>query len=135
MSDYEQKLRQAGIDVLFQKLGWSFEEIMVKPAENVKDDPYAEYRFLILRNHHPAMANGQVAFALPPAEKIKELPWEEWFILDGKEYHQVFYWNKVGKCDLEWTAPDKDEQHPDQILGIKWNYYIDSNKVPALLQK
>ena len=134
MSNYEQNLRQAGLDVFFDKLGWNFTEIMLKPAE-AAEDPYAGYRWLLLENRHPAMAHGQVAFALPPAEKWDVLPWEEWFILDGKNYHQVFYRDPVGKCNAAWTAPDVDDQHPDQILGKAWNYYIDENLSPALLQK
>lgn len=135
MERYEVDLRKAGLDSFLEKLGLSFEETMLAPARGRESNPYEGYRWLLLANRLPAIAHGQVAFALPPADKMEELPWEEWFIMDGAHYHQVFYAFPHPSCNAQWTAPDVDDQHPDQILGRGWHYYIDKDQRPALLQK
>ena len=133
MIGYEEALRNAGLDVFFEKLGWSFEELMLAPADKAVDC-YEGYRWMLLDNRAPIIAHGKVAFAIPPVEKADVLPWEEWFIMNGKAYHQVFYLYAHPKCNAQWTAPDEDDQHPEQILGQTWNYYVDEDLRPALLQ-
>jgi hypothetical protein len=77
---------------------------------------------------------GLIINAVPPDVKIRRLPWEEWYKLEGKLHHHVLYQKKPRKHDEIFDAPDHDEIHPPRTLGKKWFVIDDPDMSPVLLR-
>ena len=77
---------------------------------------------------------GTIINAVPPDPKLRKLPWEEWYIREGKLHHHVLYQRKPPKHDEIFQAPDHDEVHPPRTLGRAWYVIEDPDMSPVLLR-
>jgi hypothetical protein len=77
---------------------------------------------------------GTVLNAVPPDSKLRSLPWEEWYIHQGKRHHHVLYVEKPPRHDEIFRAPDHDEVHPPRTLGKSWYVIDDPDMRPVLLR-
>ncbi len=77
---------------------------------------------------------GTIINAVPPDTRIRGLPWEEWYALEGKLRHHVLYLQKPPKHDEIFDAPDHDDIHPPRTLGRKWYVVDDPDMSPVLLR-
>jgi hypothetical protein len=77
---------------------------------------------------------GLIVNAVPPEAQFRSLPWEEWYVLEGKRHHHVLYLKKPPKYDEIFQAPDHDDVHPLCTLGRKWYVIDDPDFSPVLLR-
>lgn len=128
--NFKKALIDAGVDKACEELGFNFEDIFLKNI-NFTDNKYREYKWYVL----PHSKVGLSIHAVPPIAKGDVIPWEEWFVLEGKKIHNILYTKKHQKCDGEFEGSLEDKDHPKEVLGKKWHYYLDSVFTPALFQK
>ena len=72
--------------------------------------------------------------AVPSQEKIKEHPWEEWYVLENQIHHHVLYLIEPSSYDEIFNAPDFDDIHPPRTLGKSWYVINDKDMNPVLLR-
>ncbi len=77
---------------------------------------------------------GTIINAVPPDSKIGSLPWEEWYIREGKLHHHVLYLKKPPRHDEIFKAPKHDDVHPPRTLGKNWYVVEDLDMSPVLLR-
>jgi hypothetical protein len=73
-----------------------------------------------------------ISAVVPPEVKMRSLPWEEWYKLEGRLHHHVLYLKKPTRYDEIFEAPDHDDVHPPRTLGKNW-YVIDDPDMSAAL--
>ena len=127
--DFKKSLIDAGVDKACEKLGFDFEDIFLKDM-NFMEDRYKGYKWYVLPHSKVEVA----IHAVPPISKSGILPWEEWFVLEGKKIHNILYTARKEKYDGIFEGSLDDKDHPKEVLGKKWYYYFDSNFTPLLFQ-
>lgn len=132
-SGFEKKLRDKGICEAAEKLGVNCERIFFKHG-NLNENPYLDYQWIVLPHSLEGLKEGMVIHAIPPKRKTNELPWEEWFVLNGAHHHHILYSYDCEKCEKEVFIEQDDQDHPDRVRGMRWFYFNDSNLTPSLLQ-
>ena len=113
-----------------QKLNMNFYDIFLKDLESKNNNPYEEYMWEVKKSSKV----GTAINAVPPIEMINILPWEEWFIYEGKICHYILYTKKKDKCIDIWKGESFDKDHPKTVLNRKWYYYNNYNLKPLFLQ-
>lgn len=126
---FRKELIRAGVDEAFSKMGFNFEEIFFKNI-NFSKNRYKDYKWYVW----PHSKVGIAVHAVPSISKSDILPWEEWFVLEGKKIHNILYTKKQEKCDGEFEGLLEDKDHPKEVLGKKWFYFFDSKFNPLLFQ-
>lgn len=126
MSDFEQMLRQAGVDTAAAAIGLDFALFtQVGMAER-----YHDHYWLV--THHPRL--GAVINAVPSLDRTVSVPWEEWFRMDGELRHHVLYTVKQPESTDIWQGELDDQFHPPQVLGPLWHVYNDPEATPLLVR-
>lgn len=92
--------------------------------------PYSEHEWLA--KNVPRF--GTIINAVPAEAQLSGLPWEEWYLLEGRRRHHVLYLKKPPKYDEIFEAPGHDEVHPRRTLGRKWYVIEDPDMSPVLLR-
>ncbi|MEE9306883.1 MAG: hypothetical protein V3V57_05065 [Spirochaetia bacterium] len=130
MADLISMLREQGIDEDFETLGLHFNSLFPTDRIAEKGNPYQSYEWLA----KTVPRFGTVINAVPPEEQMKELPWEEWYTLEGVNHHHVLYLKEPATYDELFEAPDADEVHPPRTLGRNWYVIDDPDMSPVLLR-
>ena len=127
MSDFEQKLRQAGVDTAALALSLDFELFVQSGMASAYDN----HSWIV--THHPQI--GPVINAIPPLSSTDTVPWEEWFRLEGKLHHHILYRVNKPESTETWQGALDDQFHPPQVLGRLWHVHNDSDSEPILVRK
>lgn len=130
MADLISMLREQGIDEDFETLGHHFNSLFPPDRIAEKGNPYQSYEWLV----KTVPRFGTIINAVPPDDKIDELPWEEWYILEGVQHHHVLYLKEPATYDELFEAPDADDVHPPRTLGKNWYVVDDPDMSPVLLR-
>jgi len=125
--DFIAMLKKKNIDEAFEKMGFDFMDIFSKADED-KVEWYKDYTWYVW----PHSLVGQAVHAVPPLSKSETLPWEEWFILEGKKIHNILFTEKKEKFEGEFEGKLDDKDHPKEVLGMKWYYFFDTDFEPYL---
>jgi len=128
--NFKKMLVKKGVDGACEKMGFNFEDIFFKVVD-LKINEYKDYKWYVW----PHSKVGIAIHAIPPLSESDILPWEEWFVLEGKKIHNILFTKKKDKCDGEFEGTLDDKDHPKEVLGKKWYYYLDSVFTPSLFQK
>ncbi len=134
MNEIISLLQAEGIDKECTALGFDIREVFTfqdgtdEPAER---NPYKGYEWVVRKN---VPKIGTIINAVPPDEKMNELPWEEWFVLNGEKIHHVLYLKQLLHYDEIFEAHHQDGIHPDRTIGKRWYVLYDTNMQAALLQ-
>jgi hypothetical protein len=92
--------------------------------------PYEAHEWLV----KTVAGIGTIINAVPPDPQLRNLPWEEWYIREGKLHHHVLYLKKPPRHDEIFEAPKHDEVHPPRALGKAWYVIEDPDMSPVLLR-
>jgi hypothetical protein len=130
VEDLHSYLKEQGIDHNFQELGLDLFSLFPEQSRQAVTGQYGQHEWLVKR----VPKYGTIINAVPPDDKIDELPWEEWYQLDGKNYHHVLYLSEPDSYDEIFQAPEADDVHPPRTLGRKWYVVDDPDMSPALLR-
>ena len=130
---FEKTLRKSGVINFAEKIGIDYREVYLKDIDKIKN-PYKDYKWMVRSHSLNGLFGGEVIHAIPPASKIDEMPWEEWFMLDDELYHHVLYSKENNECDKTVVIENGDKDHPKEVTGGTWYYYKDRNLKPKLLQ-
>jgi hypothetical protein len=131
MEDILGFLTESGIDRHFASLGLDFTRLFPPKKKRRVQSAYGDYQWLV----KTVERFGTVINAVPPDDKIDVLPWEEWFVLDGKLTHHVLYLAEPDSYDEIFDAPDDDDVHPRRTLGKTWYVIDDGDMGPVLLRR
>jgi hypothetical protein len=115
----------------FLDLGLNFKRFFPEDAINIVNKIYKNYEWIV----KSVPRFNKVINAVPPNEKMKELPWEEWFVLNSKIYHHVLYLKAPDQYDEIFNAPQIDDIHPVRTLGKIWYVIDDPDMSPVLLRR
>ena len=101
-------------------------------------DLFQDTRMASLYHTHQWVASessqvGPVLNAIPDLSKTDQIPWEEWFVVNGQIKHHVLFTRKHEKSNMTWRGEADDLEHPKEVLGIDWYAYNDDPK-PFLLK-
>jgi len=129
MSDLVSRLRSMGLEKKFEALGLDFEALFAMPPGTDRD-PYEGYEWVVKKTG----SFGTVINAVPPDERMGDLPWDEWFVLEGTRHHHVLYLEPPERYDEVFVAPEADDIHPPRTLGKRWYVIEDPDMTPALLR-
>lgn len=83
---------------------------------------------------HRLAADLPVIQCLPPADKLREWPWETWYT-DGKTplIHHVHLTVPTSRTNpASWRERAGAPQRPAELFGQKWYWYDDLEMAPAL---
>ena len=130
MKDLKFKLQRQNVDMSFGKLGLDFEELFPDSLLGSIDRNYGKHQWIV----RDVPRFNTVINAVPPDETLHELPWEEWFMLDGTLHHHVLYTKEPDHYDEIFDAPEHDDVHPPRTFGKKWYVIEDENMNPVLLR-
>ncbi len=130
MIELTSMLREKGIDKDFESLGLDFTTLFAPQNIDEKSNPYGSYEWLV--KNVPRF--GTVINAVPPDGRMEELPWEEWYLLEGFRYHHVLYLKEPSRYDEIFEAPQRDEIHPPRTLGKNWYVIEEPDLSPVLLR-
>ena len=81
MSEFEQALRQAGVDTAAVAIGLDFALF----TQAGMAQAYGNHRWIVI--HHPEV--GAVINAVPSLDWADSMPWEEWFRMDDELQHHI----------------------------------------------
>lgn len=130
MEDLIAYLKQKGVDRSFAELGLDLSSQFPENKREAATERYGQYEWLVKK----VPTFGTVINALPPDDKLGELPWEEWYVLEGKNHHHVLYLKEPAAYDELFEAPDADDIHPPRTLGKNWYVVDDPDMSPVLLR-
>jgi hypothetical protein len=130
MEDLIAYLKQEGIDRSFAELGLDLFSLFPESRDREATDRYGQHEWLV----KTVPRVGTIINAVPPDDKLTELPWEEWYVLDGKNHHHVLYLNEPDSYDEIFEAPAADDIHPPRTLGRNWYVVDDPDMSPVLLR-
>jgi hypothetical protein len=139
MTDLISRLQSMGTDKDFAALGLDFASLFsgaLRTADTASHraadshEPYEGYEWLTKK----VPRFGTVINAVPPDERMKELPWEEWFVLEGELHHHVLYLGPPEHFDEIFAAPPADAIHPPRTFGKRWYVIEDPDMTPVLLR-
>ena len=130
MADLIPFLREKNIDRAFKSLSLDFNTLF--PLQRIEEsgNPYKDYEWIL----KTAPRFNTVINAVPPDEKMDELPWEEWYVLNEVIHHHVLFLKEPPRYDEIFEAPDYDEIHPPRTLGKNWYVIEDPDMSPVLLR-
>jgi hypothetical protein len=130
----QEKLETLGLKKALEDLGYSFEAIFGGLSPEL-DKLYASYSWQKVPCAQDGIRAGYVIHAVPPEELRGVNPWEEWFFKFDEPHHHVLFLEKRGCCTKEVLIQKDDQEHPEEVKGINWYYYEDSDSLPYLAQK
>ena len=128
MEDLIAYLKRKGVDRSFAELGLDLSSQF--PEGRAATEKYGQHEWLVKK----VPTFGTVINAVPPDEELRRLPWEEWYILEGKNHHHVLYLEEPAAYDELFEAPDADDIHPPRTLGKNWYVIDDPDMSPVLLR-
>ena len=130
MNDILKLLEKKQIDRSFSAIGLDFNKLFPEESREKINIAYGDHEWIV----KTVETIGTVINAVPSDENIDMLPWEEWFMLNGKLTHHVLFINKPDIYDEIFEAPDQDDVHPPRTLGRKWFVIDDKDMNPVLLR-
>ncbi len=130
MIDLISYLRKRKIHRAFSALNLSFDALFPEKDRDRLTDLYGNYEWIV--NDVPRF--GTIINGVPPDESMPELPWEEWYVLDGVAHHHVLYLKRPPHYDEIFKAPEHDDVHPPRTLGKSWYVVDDPDMNPVLLR-
>lgn len=123
-------LRERKIDRAFTTLGLDFERLFPKEKAGTSHYPYDGYEWIV----KTVPRFNTVVNAVPPDDRMGELPWEEWYRVENTAYHHILYLKKPPHFDEIFDAPEQDDIHPSRTLGKKWYVIDDRDMSPIFLR-
>ncbi|MBD3308353.1 hypothetical protein GF339_18090 [candidate division KSB3 bacterium] len=123
-------LKEKQVDKAFDVIGIDFDACFTQKLGENDPNPYQDHEWVV----KVVPVFGHVVNAVPRAEKLQELFWEEWFTKDGIIYHHILYLQQPEHYDEIFEAPDHDDIHPERTLGKTWYVIDDQDVSPVLLR-
>ena len=130
MKDLYALFREKNIDRAFQELGLNWKSLFPEKKNQKASELYGNHEWLVKK----IPQFGTIINAVPPDEKIRKNPWEEWYVLEKIIHHHVLHLDKPASYDEVFNAPDHDDIHPSRTLGKKWYVIDDKDMSPVLLR-
>lgn len=129
--DLSVKLRLARVDVAAKWLGMDVQETFIDPLQPEAQKIYAKYRWVVIP--HVLAQDGPVIYALPPANKTDDWPWESWYT-DGRiaQIHHIHFTEKKTHTSGKWMEGPGAPERPPEIFGLTWYWYDDPDMTPYL---
>jgi len=124
---FKNMLIESGVEEACKKMNFDFEDIFLK-ASKEKINRYKDYTWYV----RPHSMVEQAIHAIPLLSKSDTLPWEEWFVLEGKKIHNILFTEKKDKFEGEFEGKLDDKDHPKEVLGKKWYYFFDTDFEPYM---
>lgn len=131
IDDFRKKLIVAGIDFACEKMGHNFEELFMEHCKN-GDIPYADYYWCVYTTTDERIIPNIYIHAIPQPDSSPELPWEEWFVMDGEYHHHVCYPQKMPLTENVVSIKGDDKDHPLYTMKKTWYWYIEKDLTPML---
>jgi hypothetical protein len=130
MEDIVSYLKGRKIDRAFAELGLDFDGLFSGRSAGEGANPYDRYEWIVKK----VPRFNTVINAVPPDDRLGDLPWEEWYRIGKAVHHHVLFLNQPNRWDEIFDAPEIDEIHPPRTLGKKWYVLDDSDMSPTLLR-
>ncbi len=130
--DFKKLLTRAAVDLACSMINLDFEATFIEPLAGKSSNKYLGYQWLV--TPHSLVKTGQVIHAIPDINSCNNTPWEEWFLLNNKIYHNILYTGKNERTIDEFSGEINDKDHPLLVLGRKWYHYTDENLLPLAFQ-
>ena len=109
-------LTRLGVRRASADMGLDFGEIFV---EGIADPSrYAGHRWVVMPHSN---TQTPVIHAVPPMDEATEVPWEEWYRLDGKLHHTVLFLRPRPETTGQFSADRTDLDHLRAVLGKQWH--------------
>lgn len=128
---FEKKLIIAGIDVACEIMGFPFKELFIDGCIMEKN-PYDDYYWCVYTTTDSRVNHSIYIHAIPPLDSTENLPWEEWFVMEGQRHHHVCYKERTEKTVNMVEIPLTDADHPLFTVNKRWFWYIDRDIKPVL---
>ena len=112
--------------------GFDAAKLLLAPLSPNAEQIYLHMRWSVAP--HRLAADLPVIQCLPPADKLREWPWETWYT-DGKTpliHHVHLTVPNNGTEPKSWRERDGAPQRPAELFGSKWYWYDDPDMAPAL---
>lgn len=93
-------------------------------------EKYSNFNWYLLPHHRVEY----VLYSVPPKKDLEILPWESWYIDEGKETHHVHFGTKKNEDDFDWIQKEWTPERPDEVIGKTWYWYADSDITPVLIK-
>jgi hypothetical protein len=100
----------------FGEMGLSLRAVFPDPIERTYG--YGDYRWEVVRTK-----THLIVHAIPPADKLDEAFWEEWYTVDGGPVtHHILFSSQppVPFHDIFDPPEQLDGIHPEEIFGRRW---------------
>jgi len=111
----DNRLTRLGVRAAAEELSIGFDEVF---SDSLADPAaYADHRWVVMSH---SRATGPVIHAVPPMDKAEEIPWEEWYRLDGQLHHTVLFLGQRAETTGEFVGDAEDLDHPRAVLGRRW---------------
>jgi hypothetical protein len=123
-------LRGSNIDRVFIDLGLDFDRLFPPEKMGAGYTPYDGYEWIVKK----VPRFNTIVNAVPPEDRLEELPWEEWYMYEHSTRHHVLYLQKPPRYDEIFEAPENDDVHPIRTLGKRWYVIDDRDMSPVLLR-
>lgn len=126
------QMHAARADAAFAVIGVGV-DVLIASLDEEAVRRYEGYRWVVVP--HFLAADGPVVYALPPAARSDEQPWESWYsdgTPGGPVIHHVHYTADRPGCSGPWWEPPGAPQRPPEVLGNAWYWYEDSQVTPAM---
>lgn len=129
---FKQKLIVAGVDLACEKMGYDFQSLFLDRCVN-GEIPYGDYYWCVYTTTtDPRVQPNIYIHAIPQPDAPRELPWEEWFVMEGQFHHHVCYKEKMPPTENVVHISIDDNDHPLYTMDKVWHWYIDPDITPIL---
>lgn len=126
------QLHAARADAAFAVIGVDL-DALVGSLDDEALRRYEAYRWAVIP--HFSVGDGPVVYALPPAARSDEQPWESWYrdeTQGGAVVHHVHYTAERPGCIGPWSEPPGAPQRPPEVLGNTWYWSDAPGVLPAM---
>ncbi len=131
VEQFRKKLTVAGIDLACQKLGLPFEEMFLEYCSGGQI-PYGDYYWCVYTTTDPRINPNIYIHAIPDPDASPDMPWEEWFVMEGTLEHHACYPQATARTNHIVNISLEDRDHPLYTMGKTWHWYIDPDLTPIL---
>ncbi|AEC01261.1 hypothetical protein [Parasphaerochaeta coccoides] len=119
----------AGVDKACERVGLDFNVVFGDIAIH-SDSPYRNHDWQVRENKDFIVIN-----AVPDAENVDCLFWEEWYLHEGEIHHHLLSLWKPEVWDEQFIGPEDDDLHPDIAFSRTWYVRDLKDMTPVLLRR
>jgi hypothetical protein len=111
----------------FKELGFQTNEL---DFDKECEDKYKDFNWCLIPHHRVKI----VLYSVPVKDKLETLPWQSWYLDNGKETHHIHYSEKKHDSDFSWIQNEPTDERPQEVIGRLWYWYDDPDMKPVLLK-